>query len=73
MDDKGTYVTHDNGHVNIRKQNYRKPNQTARDKDYTPGPGAYETNKSMVGSKTRNHGQSGSVNNSMLSTQGFSI
>jgi|DEB0MinimDraft_12_1074336.scaffolds.fasta_scaffold82566_1 hypothetical protein len=63
MDDKGTYIKHDNnGHINVKKQLYkaspeRKTDQNRTSRDLSPGPGAYETNISLVGknfSKTSN-------------------
>jgi len=47
MDEKGTYLTMDNGHLNQKKQpmgrNSINQSKTSNIK-ITPGPGAYETN-----------------------------
>lgn len=50
MDDKGTYITKDNGHSNQRKQIYTHINGLRRPEPNSPGPGSYETNNSLVGS-----------------------
>ena len=62
MDERGTYLTIDNGHLNQKKQMYTKltdkkfniTNSYAKSqkKDFiSPGPGAYETNPSSVENK----------------------
>jgi|TARA_B110000285_G_C15036101_1_gene569336 hypothetical protein len=66
MDEKGTYLTMENGHLNQKKQhmssfksksptakNFGMINSTskARNENLTPGPGAYETNVSSITNK----------------------
>ena len=63
MDERGTYLTIDNGHLNQKKQLYAKLTDkkggqqmsvqgkapaAAKKELVTPGPGAYETNSSSV-------------------------
>ena len=46
MDDKCTYLTMDNGHLNQKKQPMGRNGLTLKTSNtkITPGPGAYETN-----------------------------
>ena len=52
FDDRGTYLTIENGHLNQKKQLYNKNDnkkplnlkKTLEKANATPGPGAYETN-----------------------------
>ncbi len=58
FDDRGTYLTIENGHLNQKKQLYNKNDnkkplslnlkKTLEKANATPGPGAYETNNSSV-------------------------
>lgn len=56
MDDRGTYLTIENGHLNQKRQMYSKVTdkrgavvmKKLKDLNITPGPGAYETNDSSV-------------------------
>ena len=56
FDDRGTYLTIENGHLNQKKQMYSKAAEKKGgvtlkkmlETNITPGPGAYETNDSSV-------------------------
>jgi hypothetical protein len=51
MDDKGTYLCMDNGHMNQKKQPFGRNTGLSLKKSgpkITPGPGSYETNNSSV-------------------------
>ena len=49
MDDKGTYLSIDNGHLNQKRQMYKQsPKRGVVQPSYSPGPGSYETNSSIV-------------------------
>ena len=56
LDDRGTYLTIENGHLNQKRQLYSKVTdkrgavvmKKLKDMNITPGPGAYETNDSSV-------------------------
>jgi hypothetical protein len=52
LDDKGTYLSSDNGHLNMKRQPYR--NERGKNllvgTQTSPGPGSYETNISLIGS-----------------------
>ena len=70
MDDKGTYITKDNGHANQRKQIYTHVGVLKRPVPSSPGPGSYETNMSLVGSDFSKKFQSKrNLNNSVTHQQ----
>ena len=56
LDDRGTYLTIENGHLNQKRQLYSKVTdkrgavvmKKLKDMNITPGPGSYETNDSSV-------------------------
>jgi hypothetical protein len=67
MDNYGTYISSDNGHLNQKNQMYRngKPiRHSITQENSSPGPGAYDTNKSLIGSFN------GKTSNPRMATKG---